>query len=49
MNKNWYLIAAIVGVPATFAVAARHELGWTLCGIVSVGLNLFNYLNRLGE
>jgi hypothetical protein len=49
MSKYWYLAAAVIGVPATFVVAARHELGWTLCGIVSVGLNLLNYLNRLGE
>lgn len=45
MNKKLYLGCAIVGVPATMIVAMNHQLGWTLLGVVSVGLNIFNYLN----
>jgi hypothetical protein len=49
MNKNWYLVAAIVGGLATLPLAARHELGWTILGVICVGCNLYSYLNNLGE
>jgi hypothetical protein len=45
MNKNWYLLAVIIGMATTMLFAARHELGWTGLGILCVGCNLYNYLN----
>lgn len=41
--KIWLVLAVIVGL-ATLAFAARHELGWTLFGLITVGLDIHNYL-----
>jgi hypothetical protein len=45
ISKTWYLGAAIVGALATMGLAARHELGWVLIGVVSVWCNIYNYTN----
>jgi hypothetical protein len=45
MSKYWYLVAILIGMPCTMLMAARHELGWTILGVVSVACNLFNYTN----
>jgi hypothetical protein len=43
MNKNWYLVAAILGVFGTIGVAMQHALGWTILGVLSVWCNIYNY------
>jgi hypothetical protein len=45
MNKNWYLVAAGFGILGTVVVALRHELGWTILGMLSTWLNIYNYTN----
>lgn len=45
MKKQWYAVAVALGIPCTIICAMNHELGWTVVGVVSVGLNIFNYLN----
>lgn len=45
MNKNWYLVAAVVGGAASLRLAAAHELGWVIFGAICVGCNIYNYLN----
>jgi hypothetical protein len=46
MHRNLYLVAAIIGAVATAVVAAQHELVWTVVGALSVGCNIFNYINE---
>lgn len=45
MNKHWYLVSAFVGALATMFMASQHQLSWTIFGVASVGLNIYNYLH----
>jgi hypothetical protein len=45
MPRYWYIIAIVLGVPCTLLMAARHELGWTIVGALSVWCNIYNLTN----
>lgn len=45
MNKNWFLASAIAGMVGTAFVASQHKLIWTIVGVISVGMNIYNYLH----
>lgn len=44
-NRQIVLGAIIIGIPSTMVTAMRHELGWTLVGLIALGLNINAYFN----
>jgi hypothetical protein len=43
--KYLYIVAILIGMPTTMFMASRHELGWTIVGVMSVWCNIYNLTN----